>query len=153
MEIEHRFNSAFVGYKLESITRHHVEQAMDELESALQPGRAMKRRETSRKNFAGGLRFRHRRYFVSWTVLQDKNAAEFGFAWRSQARLSVPWRSVHPQFTVVQPQDDAIVAQHFRISRCLPHPRRGALAGLRVAQEQIPARFRIDEPTAVNLNS
>src|SRR5260370_2169905 len=153
MEPQHRFHCTGVWNEPELIARDGIKHSVQKPEGAVDCRSAMKGREAARKQLSHGSRTRDLHHFIPLAVLQNKNPTDLRFPRRCKRCLSVPRRSVHPQLSIALPQDNAVVAENFRIAQGLPEQCSCAFACAGVSQKQLPSGLSVHQSATVHLDA
>src|SRR5208337_2742493 len=96
------------------------------------------------KEFGGRLRRGERREFDRGRLFEKKNGSERRTRRRGHAGIAMPGRAVHPKLAIQLTKNDAIVAEELHTGTRHPEARGSALAGTRVAKEEVAAAVFVD---------
>src|SRR5215470_6557581 len=153
MKVNRHLDCASQRQELKLVTRHHGDDTLKKFNCVLQTLCAMEWREATGKQLSHRPRWLHLGDAVLRAVLKDEYPVEPGLGYGSKCRLAVPRRAIHPEFAIVQAQDDAVVAQNLGIAHRLPQPRSCGFASTGVAEKKKSAALGIDKATAMDLDT
>src|SRR5579863_645213 len=132
METNHRVHRPGVRNKLKLVAGNGVENPAQKSDGPFQRLRIVKRGKAAGKHLPHRPRPSQWSNLILLAVFDNKDAADSCLPGHSKRSFSVPGRSVHPQLAMIQPQDNAVIAEDLRIAQRLPELGGGTLARARV---------------------
>src|SRR5271157_283502 len=109
--------------------------------------------KSTRKEFGSRLWRGERRELDRRGLFEKKNRSKRRTRRRGHAGIAMPGSSVHPKLTVKLPKNNAIVAEKLHAGVRHPEARGGALAGARVAEEEVAAAVFVEQTQRVNFQA